>query len=317
MRRKLSYQDFVGKKLSAEQRAEIWAGLSQRHTEKLHERVKAAAAERKRYEPFRLAQIKMFQDNGVPVSLLAGSRSTTRATPKLVQPNIPRLRKRIFRIGSVQIVDIPPLVPSSADAFAEWSWQQEPGNPAGNIGASQVTVDGITGSGKIGIGSGGVTNSVPQEGSGTAYAYAYLGQFFSPPASITGYTEALLQITMAPWINGYWEFGVNGLSYSNCVVTASILVIVYGGRSAQYFTLDSLSIVNNSQNSPFASNQNTYNPIISSQPLTGSIAVSSEYSYGIFLEMFAYSEGSGGSWSGANVAFDLPQIQLDAVCINP
>lgn len=318
MQRKFTYQDFVGRKVTTEQRNQTWAELSRRHKETLHSRIKASAAERERYEPFRLAQIKQLQANGVPEASLGVTRTTQRAEPDLTPPYIPRLRNRIFQNGSVHIVDIPSLTPSSSDAFVEWSFPQAAGSPVGNPGASEIKVSGTTGSGTIGIGSGGVTNYSPAiDTSGTAYAWAYLGQIFSPPPSITEYTEAILQITIAPILWGYWEFGVNWFNYSNCVVNANLLVIVYGGQSPQYLTLDTLSIVNNSQNSPAASNQNVYNPITSSQSLTGSIPISSENSYGIFLEMYATCEGSGGSWAGANVAFSLPQIQLDAVCSNP
>jgi hypothetical protein len=307
---RLTYKDFSKKRLSKAEEDELWSKLASRHRQQLEERVKIAAAERARYEPFRLALAKMYQQNGVAEASFKCEREPEKEFPQVEAPSPPRLRKRIFQTGSLHVVDIPSLDPSAGDPFVEWGWGQALDNAGGNNGTSSYTLTPADAN----IGQG--TLAINTNGSGTAYGWAYVGQFFSPPAQLADYNEAFLQISMAPTINSWYNYGVNWFNYANLVFNVNIMVIIYGSGNPQCLNFPTASLVNLATNNP-SNSGGIYGIFATDLPqLSASLAISTENSYGIFLQFYAYAERSGGSWSQGNINFQLPAIQLDALCGN-
>jgi hypothetical protein len=293
----LTYQDFRKNHPSKEIQARHREEISKAAREKSHREMERAKIVRQQYEPYRKAMVEFYKSHGVaePPSLTAQQAKKLREVVPLEAPKALRLGRRIFRTGSATIID----VPSASDPFAAWvdTENASPGNNASSWGGA----DGATGivwlSAVAGLdGPGGTTNG-----------WGYVGQYFNFPQ------VGFLIIGAAPTIRYSQTWGVNGFNYANQTLYVNIRVLVWDNATGLQtdvidFPGDNINPI--SQNAPW--NQGpTYPEGYTTVPqLSGVIGVDTLHTYGIFVQIQTWSEGSGGSWAWGTINCVLPELGL-------
>jgi hypothetical protein len=301
MIRKLDYQDFgrnrpskeIMEKHHAEMRLIARSGQSQRD--------KMYSDQRERYEPYRRAMVEFYRQQGVTSIDARPARKA--ATPVIAPPFVPRLKRPIFKMGSIHYVDIP----TATDPWASWIDPEE--TAYASTSGTQATTE------YPNLVLGGNADGGPANG------FAYWGQYFTPPTNLgINWAEAFLQISAQPIINGWTSYASFNFYYCNLVFNANIRVIVYDSNWNQTGFTDfaTTQVTSVSTNNPWDGSHvdpvafNTVSPM-----LNASLSVSTDNYYGVFLQLYAYVEADGGSIVSGNMAAWLPAIQYDAVCIEP
>lgn len=302
MIRKLDYKDFGSNRPSkeimerhrAEMRATARSGQSQRD--------RMYSEQRERYEPYRRAMVEFYRQQGA-VGIDAKPTKTAATPPVIAAPFVPRLKRPIFKMGSIHYVDIP----TKSDPWASWIDPQE------NAYASVTGTPATTASPRLIL--GGNADGTAADG------FAYWGQYFTPPTNLgINWAEAFLQISAQPTINGWTSYASFGLYYCNLVFNANLRVIVYDSNWNQTgdISFATSQVTSVSTNNPWDGSHvdpvafDTVSPMLSA-----SLSVSTDNYYGVFLQLYAYVEADGGSMVSGNMAAWLPAMQYDALCIEP
>jgi hypothetical protein len=236
---------------------------------------------------------------------------------KLDVPKPPRLRRRIFREGSVLIVDVP-------DDESPWSgWVDlPPGSSSSNNSEATGTWDQND---TISLAASAGFGVEAPNGGGTTAAWGYTGRYFSAPTTtadgtLVDWSEATLEVTASPSISWSADWGTNCLAYAAVTIQTQLILQSWDANGNPQPT------VHGAPTTLYSIDQNTGggDPWESalSYSLTLFSAVTPGWSYGAFVQYYIYVQASfgqpTGSWSAGADASGvltgvLPAMQFYAV----
>jgi hypothetical protein len=239
---------------------------------------------------------------------------------QLEVPNPPRLKKPIFRLGSLHAVSIP-------ESQFPWGGWIDPAPPAGGASHNNASADGslCNNNDTLNLWAWAGFGIDAPNGGGNASAFGYQGQYFTaavlPDSGVPIIpAETWLTISASPSISYGVNWGTDWLAYAAVTLSAQIIVQVFPPQGNSFTLYGPSTTI-------YARDQNTGGDEFNQPPATFQIdysfTVSSGYSYGVFVQYMAYAQASfgiptgalsAGSYSWCGLTSVLPAIQYDAVC---
>jgi hypothetical protein len=327
-RTRLVYEDFRRNMPTPEVQAAHRAILHKQHVAQFDKHVEAVQRARKQREPYRKALLKLLEKNELLHELPTPPKPDPHRAKKLSQswaaPEIPRLKKRVFRNGSIHLIDVP-----SADApFVGWI-DPSPSASATNDAAGGGEYNGTDGF-SMNISAGEGLNGNLQSG-GSASCWAYVGEYFTPsdPCPNVETIEAALWFSASPniYCNPYWTATFDPFfpltDYADLTITVNLICMIYDTNWNYQSTLNTppLNIippVNTFEgSSPYDLDGFNTNPSL--LPLF--VPVNLNNNYGFFVQFYMFASGNGestgaldpGSNADAQLNATVPTLQFQAV----
>lgn len=292
MKPTLTYSDLTNQRPDKDTQSRIQAAYAERNAGHLREKLEAVRAQRASYEPFRQAQVKVYQQQGVTDALLNGNPFRPL---KAIRSPSPRLGVRIVTHGSITVVEVPP--------FASWIDPQSVNEPANSGWSSGTAYDDQ------------IDLNVSAPSGGVATGWGLIGQYYTVPAAEVPY---FLQVNATPNINYSYNWGINGFNTAQLTLQVMICIQLYdsGWNPIRNGVIDFDTYTMANVNTSWPGNQppssygvfGTANPgLMAQMPI---IAIGGPQNIGIFVQLYAFGEGGGGSWSSGEMNCTLNQFEF-------
>ncbi len=329
MRTKLVYENFKrnlpSEKIQARHRAEF----HEKNKTQFRKLVEHISQLRKERAPYQKALIDFFNKeklfNHLPPLPKPDPKGAKQRFNSLKAPNPPRLKQRIFKHGSIQLVDLP----NENAPFVGWIDSSVSGLSPTNDADGWGTYNNYD-SVNMGISAGEGLNGNPQSG-GSAACWGYIGEYFTPsdPCPDVEVIEAQIQFSAstAIYCNPYWTTTFDpffpATDYAKLTINVNLMCMIYDSNWILTNTMESppFNIINPVDQYTGSDDYGGIGFNLSPQlgPLT--VPVSLNNNYGFFVQFFMYASGNGestGSWvPGSNADASLVgsalSLQFDGI----
>jgi hypothetical protein len=329
MRTKLVYEDFKRNLPSETMQAKHRAELHEQNMAQFKKQVERIDLIRKERAPYRKALMDFFDKeklfNHLPPLPKPDPKGAKRRFGELKAPNVLRLKRRIFKHGSILLND----VPSGQNPFVGWIGTSVPGLSPSNDAegwGSYNNVDSVS----MGVSAGEGLNGNAQSG-GSAACWGYIGEYFTPadPCPDTEVIEAQIEFSASPSIycNPNWTTTFNPFfpltDYAQLTINVNLICLIYDNAWNYATTMSStpFNIINPVDQFTGSNNYGGVGFNLSPPlgPLT--VPVSLSNNYGFFVQFYMFASGNGestGAWvpgSNADALLNgvVPSLQFNAL----